>query len=589
MTLRLTAAALLMAFAGSLTAATHAEPDNVRVGITSFGIPEDQATVVESLNTILEPLVQKRRLNVKYYSVTELENAVRNDEVDIILSSSGLFQRLSREGLRPIATIVSSDRPDPNANEGAAIIVRSDRIDLTDIASLKGKRLSASLPNGFSGFHIPMAEIARHGYVWEDFFGDIRFQEQGSPVPQIIDDVLTGRADVGFVRLCGLERTLADRPSDMAALRLIGEYTHDTLNVCRHSTSLYPAHTLSIKPTLSADFAKRLTLALLEQPSSPEGYSWSIATDFQSVDDLMRDLRLGHYSYLRQWTVSRVLREYWPFFAILLILTGALGAHTVRSNMLVSRREKEVRKALNEQARQAAKLDRLQKSGAVAQLASLIAHELRQPLGAIRLYAEGLQRAQHTGQLTAQRLNEITDSIVSDAQRASDIIERIRCHVRGKPKERTTLSLSSLLKGAISMLEATGRTNVPVMLHSGSEALVTGSRLELEVAFTNLISNAIDASAANKAVIPDVRVNVHREESEHGPIAVTEISDTGESISEGLLTVLNTRSDMSEGPNVGLGLTITRHILESHGAVLSYRRRTPFGLTARVEIPLCSR
>ena len=72
MTLRLTAAALLMAFAGSLTAATHAEPDNVRVGITAFGMPEEQATVVESLNTILEPLVQKRRLNVKYYSVTEL-------------------------------------------------------------------------------------------------------------------------------------------------------------------------------------------------------------------------------------------------------------------------------------------------------------------------------------------------------------------------------------------------------------------------------------------------------------------------------------------------------------------------------------
>ena len=589
MSLRHTAAALLFALTGTLFAGTPAEPDSVRVGITSFGIPEDQKTVVQALSSVLEPLVDKHHLSVTYYTVDELEEAVRTDAVDIVLSSSGLFQRMNSFSLRSIATIVSNDRPDPNANEGAAIIVRSDRSDLTDIASLKGKVLSASLPNSFSGYHIPMGEITRRGYVWEAFFSETRFQNVHVSAPAIIEDVLAGRADVGFLRLCALERSLGNAPEKLAQLRLISEHTHDPLNVCRHSTALYPAHTVSIKPTLSAEFAKKLTLALLQQPPSPEGYSWSIATNFQTVDDLMRDLRVGPYQYLRQWNLGRMLREYWPGFAILLIIIGALGAHTVRSTALVTRKEEEVRRMLSEQARQAEKLDRLQKTGAVAQLASLVAHELRQPLGAIRLYAEGLQRAQHAGQLSAQKITDITDVIIGDAQRASDIVERIRCHVRGKTEERTTLSLSGLIRGAVRMMEATGRTSISIDLRAKSEALVTGSRLELEVAFTNLISNALDSSSANPKVLPEVVIDIRREESVDGVLAVTEISDSGKPVSDAVLDSLNTRYDVSDGRAPGLGLAITRHILESHGAVLRYRRREPFGLTARVEMPLCSR
>ena len=80
MSLRHTAAALLFALTGTLFAGTPAEPDSVRVGITSFGIPEDQKTVVQALSSVLEPLVDKHHLSVTYYTVDELEEAVRPNE-----------------------------------------------------------------------------------------------------------------------------------------------------------------------------------------------------------------------------------------------------------------------------------------------------------------------------------------------------------------------------------------------------------------------------------------------------------------------------------------------------------------------------
>ena len=80
----------------------------------------------------------------------------------------------------------------------------------------------------------------------------------------------------------------------------------DTVTDCRHSTPLYPALTLSVTPRISASMSKAITMDLLMLPKGESGFMWSVASDFQNADNLLKDLQIGPYEYLRQTGFKRI-------------------------------------------------------------------------------------------------------------------------------------------------------------------------------------------------------------------------------------------------------------------------------------------
>ncbi len=564
-----------------LASAAVQEQDVVRLGISNYATPTPHEVLYTRTIETLRAVVAPRRLQVRYYSPGELSDAINRDRLDFVFGSAGFYRRTALEtGNRELVSIVTSRYPDPNHSDGAAIVVRADRGDLKNLEALQGKRLSANRPFTFTGFLVPMGAVAAMGADPEDFFGTIIFKGEGRTMQGIARDVLEGRADVGFLRLCMLETLENDGLIAKGALRVVNDMTASG-EACRRSTPLYPGWTISTTPRVRPELSRAVTLALLSQPAVGDGLRWAIATDYQSVDDLYRMLRMGPYEYLRQWTLERFVQHYWAWLAAALLATAAVALFAFVQNARL-RRSMARERLLEEQSRAAAeKMDAMQKVWTVGELSSVIAHELRQPLASIAVLSRGVLLFFDRGEADAGRVKSALQTIESQALRASDIVEKVRSYARTPAGKREVVDLSECIRHAVGVLQATGRDPRHVLdLPALASVPVMADRVEIELAIVNLMKNALEAVAGEENPRVCVRLQVE------AGTAVLAVSDNGPALSmeqlEGLRQPL--KSTKSEG--LGLGLAIVQAIAERHGGRLDFARaKDGAGLVATIRIP----
>ena len=175
----------------------------LRIGVTYLSAPNPSLSIIQKTTDYLNThLVDGVRL--QFYEIRELEEAIRKHEVDLVLSGAGFYRRLHDHGLRILATLVTDRGPDPDHSNGSAMIVLASRSDLKTLEDLRGKTLAATVANGFQGYQIGMGEIAKIESHPFKFFGRTLFvgESSGLDMRQVVDAVLDGRADVGFVKTC---------------------------------------------------------------------------------------------------------------------------------------------------------------------------------------------------------------------------------------------------------------------------------------------------------------------------------------------------------------------------------------------------
>lgn len=312
------------------------------------------------------------------------------DHADLILCSAGTYLRMQGKGARDLATAVSNLTPDPNHAEGSLFITRKDRTDINTFDDMKGKRVATTGPNAFAGYQVALAEIARRGENPDRFFSEQI--STGFDMRQVLSALRQNRADIAIVRTCFLEE-LRQSQVDISDIKplAVREGMHPA--ACLSSTALYPNWSVLATPHLPAATAREVTLALLSMPADAEGRQWSITSNFRDVDTMFRSIRLGPYTYLRQWTWQRIWDVYWPWLMLGLAAIAGLITHSYRVSHLVRLRTGQLKDALHEQLvleRRAGEAQNrmlsLQRAGAVGQMSSIIAHELRQPLSTITSY-----------------------------------------------------------------------------------------------------------------------------------------------------------------------------------------------------------
>lgn len=556
--LRSLTSALLLAASLSLYAADAP----VRMGISGFAIDEHRSQIVEATERAILPLFEKDGLEVKSYTVKALEEAVLRGEVDIILSSAGFARRVVASGVRPIATIVSPSHQDPNANEGSVFIVREDRKDLRTLADLRGKRMAANLSWGFSGYHIALGEIADLGFDPDRFFSERLFVGRSDAMTEIARAVATRRTDVGVLRLCAWEMLPSDLRSE---LRIVNEKTKSEV-ACRVSTELYPAQSLSVTPRVDAVLAREMVLRLLQMPPTESGRAWSIASDFHHVDELLKKLRLGPYAYLREWSLNRFMAFAWPWLMLGAVLILGLIWHSRRTERLLNERGMLLQQLYEKESLQNEQLSLLQRSNTVNQLSSLVAHELRQPLAALTLYADGIAMALEKGSAPIVRLLRFSEGITREAKKASDIVESVRSYAKNETQPREALSAQSLAQEAVRLFQLGKAQKTAVETHfEADEKLLFGNKLELTLVLVNLLKNAREA--ALKSAHPKILFSFAEATPEH---LTFRVADTGEGLSDEALRRLGNPVQSGKTEGLGLGLSIVRMLVESHGGSIAF-------------------
>jgi PAS domain S-box-containing protein len=248
-----------------------------------------------------------------------------------------------------------------------------------------------------------------------------------------------------------------------------------------------------------------------------------------------------------------------------------LGIVTVRD---ITERLKAEERSQRLQA-ELAHMARLQTMG---EMASGLAHELNQPLAAILMKAEVAAQKARLGKRTDKKaLLEMLDFIADQAHRSGEIIRRLRQFVRKTEPERTPLDLPEAISEVVSLMrsELDHREVAVVEALEPDLPKVLADRIQIQQVLLNLVRNALDAMDQPGWGTRQLAIG-----AKSRPDAV-EISvwDTGPGISEDRMAGLFTAFSSTKPGGMGLGLAISRTIVEAHGGHIWATRNLTTGMT----------
>ncbi len=262
--------------------------------------------------------------------------------------------------------------------------------------------------------------------------------------------------------------------------------------------------------------------------------------------------------------------------AVLVLQALAIGA------LLEGRRRQ--RRAEKEASRLRGELAHVGRVSVLGQLSSSLAHELSQPLGAILRNAEAAELflAAETPDLAEVR--SIVADIKADEHRAGNVIERMRGFLKHQEPKRSTLDPTALVEGVVTLvgpeLQARGirlETTVARELPA-----VTGDPVQLQQVLLNLLVNAMEAMEKTPR---DARVlSVEIRAGEGGDLEIA-VRDSGPGIPPGETPRIFEPFHTTKPAGLGMGLAISRTLVEAHGGRLRLEASERGGATFVVSLP----
>ncbi len=205
----------------------------------------------------------------------------------------------------------------------------------------------------------------------------------------------------------------------------------------------------------------------------------------------------------------------------------------------------------------------------MGELAASIAHEINQPLGAIVNNSNVCVRllAKHRSQ---KQIREVLADIVKDANRASIVITRIRALTRPAAPEKTSLQLKQIVGDVLALAQHELRTRRITVRTELAEDLprISGDRVQLQQVLLNLVMNGTDAM---KAVSEDrciLTITCRRNEMHGRPAVLLTVCDLGHGFKSEDAERLFEPFYTTKPKGLGMGLRISRSIVEAHGGRL---------------------
>lgn len=200
---------------------------------------------------------------------------------------------------------------------------------------------------------------------------------------------------------------------------------------------------------------------------------------------------------------------------------------------------------------------------AMGEMASTLAHELNQPLSAIANYLKGSRRLLESSEdTTSQMLKGAMDRAAEQALRAGQIIRRLRDFVSRGETERRVESLAKLVEEASALaLVGVKEYGIQVRFHFDPNCdQVLADKVQVQQVILNLLRNAVEAMME----APVRRLTVQTAPAADDMVSVT-ISDTGHGFTEEVARQLFTPFVTTKPQGMGVGLSISRTIIEAHG------------------------
>ncbi len=274
-----------------------------------------------------------------------------------------------------------------------------------------------------------------------------------------------------------------------------------------------------------------------------------------------------------------------PVSLVLLAHRGSGGEHYYS---LVARdmTERELREA--QQRRHQDELAHTARLVTLGELASGIAHEINQPLAAVVNYASASQRylkALDSNPQAADKVAQGLERITEHANHASEVIKRLRAFLRKGQRRTQALDMAQVAREAVRLCQweaSNWQVNIVEQLADNLPP-VYADRVLLEQVLLNLLRNAIDA---NREAHPGRASRIELTAGERGGQLCVWVSDQGPGVEAAQLGHIFTPFYTSKAEGLGLGLSMSRSIIEGFGGALEARPGERGGLCLECRLPL---
>jgi two-component system sensor kinase FixL len=209
-----------------------------------------------------------------------------------------------------------------------------------------------------------------------------------------------------------------------------------------------------------------------------------------------------------------------------------------------------------------AELLHISRLSALGEMASALAHELNQPLSAIANYLQGGRRLLALDPPDAARAGVALEKAAEQALRAGEVIRRLRGFVSRGENERASESLSKLVEeaSALALIGAKEHGVRVTYRFAPSADLVVADKIQIQQVLLNLIRNALEAML--EVTQRDLTISTSAEKD--GFVRVS-VADTGTGLTQDVAQRLFQPFVSTKAEGMGVGLSISRTIIEAHG------------------------
>jgi two-component system, LuxR family, sensor kinase FixL len=221
---------------------------------------------------------------------------------------------------------------------------------------------------------------------------------------------------------------------------------------------------------------------------------------------------------------------------------------------------------------------------AMGELTSSIAHEVNQPLTAIVTNGNASLRWLAGEPLNLDEARESLERIIKEAHRASEVIARIRTLVKKSVPQKGRLDIAELIQDVVTLVQGELRRNRVILVAEVGTDIphVHGDRVQLQQVLLNLLINGIEAMSTVTDRPRKLVISADRSETDNVLVAV---KDSGVGIREQNRDQLFDAFFTTKAEGLGMGLSISRSIIEAHGGRLWAMANDGWGATFQFTLP----
>ncbi len=219
----------------------------------------------------------------------------------------------------------------------------------------------------------------------------------------------------------------------------------------------------------------------------------------------------------------------------------------------------------------------------MGELVASIAHEVNQPLGAIVTNGGACVRLLSRDTPDLEKVREVIGRMIKDGMRASEVIKRVRDLLHKAPTDKTPLNINETIKAVIDLVNSDiRRSKIELLTELAADIpRVLGDRFQLQQVILNLILNARDAMSD---VQPPRELLITSRRNESGGVVVA-VKDSGKGLDAKDAQRIFDPFFTTKAEGMGLGLSISRRIIEEHGGTMWATPTEPHGAAVLFSLP----